>query len=632
MNLKLRKDQLPAAATPHVQPAQTIEGWLTVLAGMLPGSQAQSVRDELETHLRDRVHDLMVGGMKEAEAMRVAIAEVGEAADLAAKYRALQNEPKRRLVMYGSVLGIAGAALVVSVTSLLAGGKAQPQPPTAATVASARAADERIQDLMKQNQDLQANTVRLQAEHDQLTEQVRAMAAEQARTIRAAVFEPAQPGGPHAAEVNQMRFDAGIRGLTVVEAIKAVAKLVDRPVEFDERALEMAQVNSGAQVTISMANTTLPEVMKAIAERAEGNGGARLDYRVSAQAGKGKAPIRISTRSAFDKSETRLVSYDLSDIIAHRMVTFKEERPVIVEEVAKLVCEFVSPEDWRNNGGELANLTITGDHMFVSAPERMHPQVKWMLEQLASRAAGSASVPFLRDIPILGRVFTTSQGPNLKVYPLQHVEAIATAEKLRAMLGEGETGIWSVTVDARSNSLVVNGSEAQHQRVVDMLKGMGEQSMAGEAAVKKFVLRVVPADVAAKVVEEAFVASPALRRDSANRHLDVDPATNAIVMKGLPDQLAAAEKLLNLIDQPAPPEFAGEGAKREFVLHHIPPTTMRQLLGRIFDISPNLKRCAVPREMACDDTSGVFGFTATKDQVDAVDRLIAVMDRSGGGR
>lgn len=625
MNLKLRKEQPEAAATPVVQPAQTIEGWLAMLAGMLPGSQAQGIRDELETHLRDRVHDLMVSGMKEAEAMRVAIAEVGEAADLAAKYRALQNEPRRRLVMYGSVLGIAGAALVVSVTSLIAGNKPQ-QPGQPLNVAAQRAADDRMLDLTKQNQDLKTVAMRLQAQHDDLQRQLQAMAAEKARTIKATVFEPALPGGPFAAEVNSVRFDAGIKGIKAVEAIKSIARMVDRPVEFDERALQEAQVNSDAQVFVSMANTTFPEAMKAIAAQVSGNAGAVLDYRVGEPAEKGKAAIRISTRAAFDKSETRLVSYDLSDIIAHRIGTYHEEREKITEEVTKLLCEFVSPEDWRNNGGELATLSVVGDHMFVSAPERMHPQVKWMLEQLASRAAGSASVPILKDVPIINRFFTNSQGPTVKLYPLQHADATGAAEKLRATLGEGEAGIWSVLVDARTNSLVVNGSEAQHQRVADMLKKMGEQAMAGEPMVKKFVLRVVPADVAVKLLEEAFVASPALRRDTVVRTLDFDPTSNAIVLKADREHQIAAERLLALIDQPAPAEVTGEGAKKEFMLQRIPPTTMRQLLGRIFNTSPGLKQCAVARTMECDDTTGWFGFTATKDQVDAVDRLIAVMD------
>lgn len=625
MSLKLRKDQPEAAATPVVQPAQTIEGWLSMLVGMLPGSQAQGIRDELETHLRDRVHDLMVGGMKEAEAMRVAIAEVGEAADLAAKYRALQNEPRRRLVMYGSVLGIAGAAFVVSVTSLIAGNRPQ-QPGQPANAAAVRAADDRVMDLMKQNQDLKSEAAKLQLDHDQLVEQVRALAAERARTVKATVFEPARPGGPFAAEVNQVRFDAGIKGMKAVEAIKSIAKMVDRAVEFDERALEEAQVNSDAQVFVSMTNTTFPEAMKAIAAQVSGNGGAVLDYRVGEQGAKGKTPIRISTRNAFDKSETRLVSYDLSDIIAHRMAAFKEEREKVAEEISKLLFEFVSAEDWRNNGGELATLSVVGDHMFVSAPERMHPQVKWMLEQLASRAAGSASVPILKDLPIINRFFTNAQGPTLQVYRLQHVDATATAEKLRAILGEGETGIWSVTVDARMNSLVVNGSEEQHRRVAEALKKMGEQAMAGEAAVRKFALRVVPADVAAKLLEEAFVASPALRRDTVVRTLDFDPTSNTIVLKADREHQIAVERLLALIDQPAPAEVTGEGAKKEFMLQRIPPTMMRQLLGRIFNTSPGLKQCAVPRAMECDDTTGFFGFTATKDQVDAVDRLIAVMD------
>ena len=108
------------APVPEAAPPPTISGWLGVFATMLPRRQAESIREELETHLRDRVRDLMVGGLNESESTKRAIAELGEAAELAGKYRALANEPEPMTVHERSVKSIDAQALWQAVRRLSA--------------------------------------------------------------------------------------------------------------------------------------------------------------------------------------------------------------------------------------------------------------------------------------------------------------------------------------------------------------------------------------------------------------------------------------------------------------------------------------------------------------------------------
>lgn len=104
-----------------------VGSWLDVLMGLvrLPPAERRSIRDELDSHLRDRVRDIMLTGLDEVSATREAIAELGDAAELATRYgRASRAPARRRLAMNIGMLGVACAALVTSVVAL--NGETQP--------------------------------------------------------------------------------------------------------------------------------------------------------------------------------------------------------------------------------------------------------------------------------------------------------------------------------------------------------------------------------------------------------------------------------------------------------------------------------------------------------------------------
>ncbi|MBX3317442.1 MAG: hypothetical protein KF902_11340 [Phycisphaeraceae bacterium] len=102
-----------------------VGAWLDVLMGLvrLGSAEKRAIRDELDSHLRDRVRDLMLTGLHESNATREAIAELGDAAELAARYaRASKSPARRRIAMNLGLFGMAGAALVTSLMALSGGG------------------------------------------------------------------------------------------------------------------------------------------------------------------------------------------------------------------------------------------------------------------------------------------------------------------------------------------------------------------------------------------------------------------------------------------------------------------------------------------------------------------------------
>lgn len=95
----------------------SIDRWLDVLARLLRVSHRQrdAIRDEIEEHLRERVHELMIGGADEMEAVRCAIEELGEVADLARRFSRAAHIRTRRLAMNLGLIGF-GAVSVATVT------------------------------------------------------------------------------------------------------------------------------------------------------------------------------------------------------------------------------------------------------------------------------------------------------------------------------------------------------------------------------------------------------------------------------------------------------------------------------------------------------------------------------------
>jgi len=98
----------------------SIDAWLTILERLLrlPETQRRAIRDELEVHLRERVRDLMLAGAGEAESLRVAFGEIGDAAEFARQLERSNRWGTRRLLMNLSLFGLSAAAVTAGVLAL----------------------------------------------------------------------------------------------------------------------------------------------------------------------------------------------------------------------------------------------------------------------------------------------------------------------------------------------------------------------------------------------------------------------------------------------------------------------------------------------------------------------------------
>lgn len=400
MTPRLTRFHEPLPHEPPQEPAgprsadAALEAWLGMLLKLLrlPEAQARGIRDELEAHIRDRVRDLLITGCDEDEAMRRAIAELGEAAGLAQGFRSARRYSTRRTAMHVAFLGLAGGAALLG---LVAVSRTREQP-------------------------------------------------------AASVFQPQPPAA--VAELEQVRIDADFDNAPLKDVLEYLAQHTGRPSQVLWPRLEAADVHADTNVSVRAKGATVPAVLALV------NDGIQVPASSKLEVGEVAGILSFGPREFFDRRDTVLVSYDLSGPIAARTATYGEQRAKVVEDVVGVITNFVSPDDWMDNGGDLAQLTIVGDRLFVKAPQRFHPQIRWIIGQLPSDAAPRGQgVPRLNDLPVVG------EGGKATAYRLQHARAAEVAESLRQMFPA-----WKIQADPQNNSIIFS-SPGQPQTPMDAI-------------------------------------------------------------------------------------------------------------------------------------------------------------------
>ncbi|RNC82272.1 MAG: hypothetical protein ED559_10965 [Phycisphaera sp.] len=137
---KIKERTKPTVRTSARDP---ITQWLDVFTKLLalPPAERERIRDELEDHLRMRVDDLMILGKSEPEATEKAVAELGETAELAKRFKEARTSTRRRRLMHTTMFAAAGLALTVGAMNMIPG--SAPMPVTAPSQVAAEKQPER---------------------------------------------------------------------------------------------------------------------------------------------------------------------------------------------------------------------------------------------------------------------------------------------------------------------------------------------------------------------------------------------------------------------------------------------------------------------------------------------------------
>ena len=315
----------------------TIESWLDVLVSMLnlPPSQRDQVRDELEDHLRSRVDDLLIMGKPEPEAIQSAIHELGETAELAKLISTASRTrtPFRRFAMNATFFVLAGSILTASVSMMMP--------------ASTHSATN--------------TTITLSEDAVPKT------------TAEADPFES---------------FTIDVRNATFGELFNEIEAHTDRPLIIHWDMLEEFGFSSDTPINIDSNPINAKLVFAILAERTE-----QVFYN-SMAAYERPDRIEIGNRNQFDRRTTVKRVYDLSDFAqphlhdssnsnqSSRMAAHTQNT---VQRVMDLMQRHVSSRDWTSMGGSLATSSALNSTLVVTAPERMHDEIRVLLDELVAQ-------------------------------------------------------------------------------------------------------------------------------------------------------------------------------------------------------------------------------------------------------
>ncbi len=486
------------------QPVQgdSVSSWLDVLDKLLglPPEEAKAIREELASHLRERVRDLTVSGMAEGEAVKAAIGELGDAVELARRFQQARRPSKRSMVMQVALV----SAVVVAVT---AGGLAMRGASQAAD-AKQEAAVAKQAELETKNKALQAFTAAVLAQGtapqkaDGYEAAAHALAAAGVQPIEAqrapvlAALMAATAGG----EVGEAKVSSKATD-TWKAFFENAAHSAGKGLVVNFTSMEGLNLASNDPVGVELKDVRLDEAMRLLnVSRQSDSVKGNIAYRVSDSA------VEFGSEDFFDRREVETRTYDL-DALVKTLLAKEAEEPgpkqedrhsrisaeqSVCEEVSHLIENMVNSDMWVDNGGNTASIRRYASKLFITAPVRRFREIEWVLKEAgafdqpraaATRAAtpltvhvdpassdlmitdgtGSAircrslrldspdvisavledarvqtSVPFLGDLPLINRNFT--HDVDLK-YMLDERSSNAVLVRPTVVIPESEAGV-----------------------------------------------------------------------------------------------------------------------------------------------------------------------------------------------
>jgi hypothetical protein len=194
---------------------------------------------------------------------------------------------------------------------------------------------------------------------------------------------------------------------TVDTLAQELGRVAGKPVHAYWDVLEAVGVSQDTVLGVPLANVSVETALMLANERL-GKAGERIACRVTGDL------LEVSTLHHFDRRDITLVAYDVAGVI--EPMSSQMDRADAKKEVQRLITGVIDAEQWKENGGDLAEMYLVGSKLFVRAPARFQPTVQWILAQLGSSAGAPAAgtmrrgVPILKDVPVISPLFSTPEG------------------------------------------------------------------------------------------------------------------------------------------------------------------------------------------------------------------------------
>jgi hypothetical protein len=269
--------------------------------------------------------------------------------------------------------------------------------------------------------------------------------------------------------------------ISLRDAVISIAGQAKVGLVVDWSAMQDHGITTDEAMGVSVTEIPAGEALTLLAESASSRE-APLDWRAR------NNRVEFGLRRDLDARDIELVTYDITATINLIAADFAESKEQASEQVISLITSLVEPENWRDNGGDLAQVMLVGGRLFVEAPSRMHGKIKWILDQLPNMPgekpqvkADAAGTPLVQDVPLLGqtlarrsdappamrRILNPGDSLTVNVYELYQPQTWSTATRRideLGMLRVSEVG------DVRAAGLTVDQLRAE---IVQQLKSKG---------------------------------------------------------------------------------------------------------------------------------------------------------------
>ncbi len=362
-----RRDTTSDVAGPYCPTgaADSVTAWLDLMTSLMQVAECErrAVREELASHLADRVRDLTLGGASEAQASARAISELGDAAQVARRFQDAIEPSKRRLIMQVAALCLAGTAVLFSGVAVAtrSGGTPEAGTPPAAG---------RGTPLVDVNiDDASPTLLRFLAWRGAGMNP----AWEIKTDIGASRFEPPLDEGRQILDNVKVGQSGEIRLDKMLDLLaKDGTKVIVRWDRF-----EAVGMSRDSTLFSADASSSVGSVLRELNVE-------QLDAAPAASLKDGV--LIIAPQGFLDRQDQTLVSYDLGPIIDARGTVPSDT----VEEVRRVIQTIVYSNTWKDNGGELASMTSFDRRLFVTAPRRHQTQIEWVLREMRAGVGAAA--------------------------------------------------------------------------------------------------------------------------------------------------------------------------------------------------------------------------------------------------
>ncbi len=619
-------------------PGDSIGAWMDLLMRLLrlPEKEKRDIRGELESHLRDRTRDFMLAGLDAEESSRRAIAELGEASEVAERFRAARHEGTRRIAMYSAGIGLTVGALALAAAAWFRPAPAACPPGDVGEFGTITAVP-----VVEPGGYLR---LKLMAPSDAARLPVALL--EHGRPAEAAGLPvPRIEHGPTAesasAKAQPMPDGVGtfvqpqdeamerLEGVTLdLSRGESVRGLID---QLTQRAKGVVRMDQLAAIGVDL-DAALPATVgpcsAATAIRLLNEGLALGENGVAARVrGDG---IEVATIEYFDRREIALMTVDVGDIVARRVEGGDAKHDEVVQEVRQLLMSLVNPPMWQENGGDLASISSFGATLFIQAPSRHSAKISWILGELRGKRHAAADDRDLFDDWLLSRQLLRDDVGGGGALAPARIEAPERAPLIgrlpvlsnfftRRQDAPGVAGagriVVRVTPDGKVEAIGPGGTLVADELVV-------EARHHEPASAASIALRHTDAAGLAAALGEACGLVPSLRGEAPV----ADAGTNSIVIRpsDRPGRAFAIKELVRILDRPAI-DAAGDAVRGVLVIEPrwISPAALRDALVALVKVGSAPKGEAF---MALEVSDGRLIVHAGRDELGLIEDLARVID------